>query len=221
MIAQKKRLLIACGEGTMLELIEVQVEGRKRMSAEAFLNGQHLKRQRNAGGEGGVKLPLGYRYSAVYAGIRKVKKDDLALIVSDVPASGAAVFTQNRVQAAPVRIARWNLTQVARIGERGADQCGQRELRHPDRRPRRAGLLRCRCQSAARAADAGFSGVHRRDRRGTGCASDRERAARPGRGLGARSIRRRRARHPDHRSGDEDRASARCASRKAPSRSRG
>jgi glutamate N-acetyltransferase / amino-acid N-acetyltransferase len=59
-----------------------------------------------------VKLPLGYRYSAVYAGIRKVKKDDLALIVPDVPASGAAVFTQNRVQAAPVRIARWNLTKA-------------------------------------------------------------------------------------------------------------
>ena len=58
-----------------------------------------------------MKLPLGYRYSAVYAGIRKVHKDDLALIVPDVPASGAAVFTQNRVQAAPVRIARWNLTK--------------------------------------------------------------------------------------------------------------
>jgi glutamate N-acetyltransferase/amino-acid N-acetyltransferase len=47
----------------------------------------------------------------VYAGIRKVQKDDLALIVPDVPAAGAAVFTQNRVQAAPVRIARWNLTK--------------------------------------------------------------------------------------------------------------
>jgi glutamate N-acetyltransferase/amino-acid N-acetyltransferase len=58
-----------------------------------------------------VKLPLGYRYSAVYAGIRKVQKDDLALIVSDSAATGAAVFTQNRVQAAPVRIARWNLTK--------------------------------------------------------------------------------------------------------------
>jgi methionyl-tRNA formyltransferase len=43
MIPQKKRLLIACGETTMLEPIEVQVEGRKRMPAEAFLNGQHLK----------------------------------------------------------------------------------------------------------------------------------------------------------------------------------
>jgi len=43
MIGQKKRLFIACGEATLLEPIEVQVEGRKRMSAEAFLNGQHLK----------------------------------------------------------------------------------------------------------------------------------------------------------------------------------
>jgi glutamate N-acetyltransferase/amino-acid N-acetyltransferase len=58
-----------------------------------------------------VKLPLGYRYAATYAGIRKVKKDDLGLIVSDAPASGAAVFTQNRVQAAPVRIARFHLSQ--------------------------------------------------------------------------------------------------------------
>jgi glutamate N-acetyltransferase/amino-acid N-acetyltransferase len=58
-----------------------------------------------------VKLPLGYRYSAVFAGIRKVQQNDLALIVPDTPASAAAVFTQNRVQAAPVRIGRFNLTK--------------------------------------------------------------------------------------------------------------
>ncbi len=58
-----------------------------------------------------MKLPLGYRYAAAYAGIRKNKKDDLGLIVSEVPASAAAVFTQNRVQAAPVRIARFHLTK--------------------------------------------------------------------------------------------------------------
>ena len=34
-------------------------------------------------------LPLGYRYSSVYAGIRKDRRDDLALIVSDGPASAA------------------------------------------------------------------------------------------------------------------------------------
>jgi methionyl-tRNA formyltransferase len=42
-IPHKKRLLIACGEATALEAIEVQMEGRKRMPAEAFLNGQHLR----------------------------------------------------------------------------------------------------------------------------------------------------------------------------------
>lgn len=58
-----------------------------------------------------MKLPLGYRYAATYAGIRKDKRDDLGLITSDTPASAAAVFTQNRVQAAPVRIARFHLAQ--------------------------------------------------------------------------------------------------------------
>ena len=40
-----------------------------------------------------MNLPLGYRYSSVYAGIRKIPQDDLALIVSDSPASAAA-FTE-------------------------------------------------------------------------------------------------------------------------------
>lgn len=56
-----------------------------------------------------MTLPLGYKYAATYAGIRKIEKDDVALIVSGVPASAAAVFTQNRVQAAPVRLARKHL----------------------------------------------------------------------------------------------------------------
>ena len=43
MIPLKKRLLIACGEASTLEGIEVQVEGRKRMSAEAFLNGHQVR----------------------------------------------------------------------------------------------------------------------------------------------------------------------------------
>jgi len=58
-----------------------------------------------------MHLPLGYQYSSLYAGIRKQPKDDLALIVSQPPASAAAVFTQNRVQAAPVRIGRFHLEQ--------------------------------------------------------------------------------------------------------------
>lgn len=56
-----------------------------------------------------MRLPLGYRYASVYAGIRKQRRDDLALIVSDAPASAAAMFTRNRVQAAPVRLSRAHL----------------------------------------------------------------------------------------------------------------
>ena len=56
-----------------------------------------------------MNLPLGYRYSATYAGIRHEERDDLALIVSGVPAAAAAVFTQNRVQAAPVKLCRRHL----------------------------------------------------------------------------------------------------------------
>ena len=58
-----------------------------------------------------MNLPLGYRYATTYAGIRKVEKDDLALIVSGIPAAAAGVFTQNRVAAAPVRLSRKNLKQ--------------------------------------------------------------------------------------------------------------
>ena len=220
MSPMKKRLLIGCGERTTLELIEVQVEGRKRMPAEAFLNGHHLKRRRNTGSEGGVKLPLGYRYSAVYAGIRKVKKDDLALIVPDVPASAAAVFTQNRVQAAPVRIARWNLTKSRGLVSAVLVNAGNANC--ATRTGDRVALACCDAvaQSASRAADAGVSRVHRRDRRRAGRASDRERAARSGRGTRAQPLRRRGARHPHHRSVMKT-AHSRCASRKARSRSRG
>ncbi len=56
-----------------------------------------------------MNLPLGYAYSAVYAGIRAAEKDDLALIVSGLAANAAGVFTQNRVQAAPVRLSRKHL----------------------------------------------------------------------------------------------------------------
>ena len=56
-----------------------------------------------------MKLPAGYRYASSYAGIRKDQRDDLTLILSERPASAAAVFTRNRVQAAPVRLSRAHL----------------------------------------------------------------------------------------------------------------
>jgi glutamate N-acetyltransferase/amino-acid N-acetyltransferase len=56
-----------------------------------------------------LKLPLGYRYAAAYAGIRSHQADDIALIVPDTVAHAAAVFTVNVVQAAPIRIAKRHL----------------------------------------------------------------------------------------------------------------
>jgi glutamate N-acetyltransferase/amino-acid N-acetyltransferase len=60
-----------------------------------------------------LNLPLGYRYAATYAGIRAVKRDDLALIVSGLPAVAAGVFTQNRAAASPVKLCRRHLASSA------------------------------------------------------------------------------------------------------------
>src|SRR2546426_1706083 len=50
-------------------------------------------------------LARGYRYAGIHCGIRsEPDRRDLALLVSDTPASAAGVFTQNRVVAAPVRV---------------------------------------------------------------------------------------------------------------------
>ncbi len=40
--SRRKRLFVACGHATTLELLEVQLEGRRRASASDFLNGQRI-----------------------------------------------------------------------------------------------------------------------------------------------------------------------------------
>ncbi len=50
--------------------------------------------------------PRGFRFATVQAGFRKENRDDLALLVSDVPAVAAGTFTQNRFPAAPVIVAK-------------------------------------------------------------------------------------------------------------------
>ena len=54
--------------------------------------------------EGGVTAAQGFLASGVSAGIKRSRKPDLALVVSETPAIAAAVFTLKRVQAAPVRL---------------------------------------------------------------------------------------------------------------------
>ena len=50
-----------------------------------------------------IVSPKGFKAAGVHCGI-KHKKKDLAIIVSEVPASVAGVFTTNKVQAAPIKV---------------------------------------------------------------------------------------------------------------------
>jgi glutamate N-acetyltransferase / amino-acid N-acetyltransferase len=56
-----------------------------------------------------ASLPHGFRFAATACGLKKTGALDLALFSSDVPASAAAVFTQNLVAAAPVLISKKHL----------------------------------------------------------------------------------------------------------------
>ncbi len=60
--------------------------------------------------EGNVCSPKGFQASGVHCGLRKNKfKKDLALIVSECRAAAAAVYTQNKVQGAPIAVTRDHL----------------------------------------------------------------------------------------------------------------
>ena len=60
---------------------------------------------------GGVATARGYRAAGVAAGIKANGNPDLALIVSDLPAQVAAVFTTNKTLAAPVLVSQEHLKQ--------------------------------------------------------------------------------------------------------------
>lgn len=61
--------------------------------------------------EGGVCAAKGFKASGVHCGIRKqTTKKDLALIVSEIPAAAAAVYTQNLVKGAPIYVTKENIS---------------------------------------------------------------------------------------------------------------
>ena len=57
-------------------------------------------------------LPRGFRFAATACGLKKTGALDLGMLVSDEPASAAAVFTTNLVQAAPVVLCRKHLRKA-------------------------------------------------------------------------------------------------------------
>jgi glutamate N-acetyltransferase / amino-acid N-acetyltransferase len=60
---------------------------------------------------GAITQPKGFVAGAVHAGIRRSKLD-LAVVRSTVPAVGAAMWTANRVQAAPVLVSKAHMAQA-------------------------------------------------------------------------------------------------------------
>ncbi|MCA1583799.1 MAG: bifunctional glutamate N-acetyltransferase/amino-acid acetyltransferase ArgJ [Acidobacteria bacterium] len=63
--------------------------------------------------EGGVTAPRGFSAAGVACGIKASGKPDLALIVADVRASAAAIFTTNQAQAAPLLVCREHIERTA------------------------------------------------------------------------------------------------------------
>lgn len=77
---------------------------------------------------GGVCAPKGFKAGGVHCGIRKNRvKRDISLIISEVPASASAVYTQNLVKGAPIYVTQRNLmdgiAQAAICNSGNANTC--------------------------------------------------------------------------------------------------
>ncbi|MFC1693582.1 bifunctional glutamate N-acetyltransferase/amino-acid acetyltransferase ArgJ [Candidatus Latescibacterota bacterium] len=59
--------------------------------------------------DGGITAPAGFRAGTAECGIKVKGRPDLAVIVSDVTASCAGMFTTNRIKGAPVLVSRENV----------------------------------------------------------------------------------------------------------------
>ncbi len=77
--------------------------------------------------EGGITAVAGIRAAGLHAGIKAAAAKDVALIVTDTPASAAGVFTKNSVTAAPVLLCRDHLgdgtAQAVIVNSGNANAC--------------------------------------------------------------------------------------------------
>src|ERR1700682_4749281 len=88
---------------------------------------------------GSICAPRGFKTAAVFCDIKRLgtgkgsekgKKRDLALIVSDVPAAVAGMFTANQVCAAPVKVSAKRVKNLARaivVNSGNANACTGRQ----------------------------------------------------------------------------------------------
>ncbi|MCY1096298.1 bifunctional ornithine acetyltransferase/N-acetylglutamate synthase [Bacillus safensis] len=64
--------------------------------------------------DGDVSSPKGFEAKGIHIGLRYSKKD-LGLIVSEVPAASAAVYTQSHFQAAPLKVTQQSLKKTGQL----------------------------------------------------------------------------------------------------------
>jgi len=77
---------------------------------------------------GSVTTPKGFRAGGLHCGLKKTQRNDLGVIVCDVPASAAGVYTLNAFQAAPLQVTKDSLAvegklQVMLVNSGNANAC--------------------------------------------------------------------------------------------------
>ena len=95
---------------------------------------------------GSITAPIGFMASGVFCDIKKLgtgkgsnkgQKRDLALIVSETPATVAGMFTTNQVCAAPVKVCvermKKGTAQVVVVNSGNANACTGKQARHGGR----------------------------------------------------------------------------------------
>lgn len=83
--------------------------------------------------ENGVCAAIGFKAGSIHCGIRKNQtKDDLALIVSNTICQTAAVYTKNKVKAAPLLVTKEHLkngvSQAVVVNSGNANACNPKEI---------------------------------------------------------------------------------------------
>lgn len=65
--------------------------------------------------DGGVTTPKGFKAGGLHCGLKKTERFDLGVIVCDVPAAAAGVYTTNQFQAAPLKVTRESIGRDGRL----------------------------------------------------------------------------------------------------------
>lgn len=78
--------------------------------------------------DGGITTPLGFKAGGLHCGLKKTERNDLGVIVCEVPAAAAGVYTTNQFQAAPLKVTRESIgadgkLQVMLVNSGNANAC--------------------------------------------------------------------------------------------------